>query len=249
MLHTAGTWSAGMLIARRSDYARQQGLARELAAQTLRVLGVRVRVRGAVPQGTPVLVVANHVSWLDVYALNCLLRARFVAKREVRDWPLAGSMVAAFGALFIKRGCPRDAARVRDQITAGLRRGERIVVFPEGTTSDGTTLHRFYPALFQSAVDAGAMVQSVAIRYLDDHGEPIDAAAFVDDMTFGASLLRIAAAPRITAELHFAPPRSAVGRTRRELASESQNWIAAQLALPSAPALPQAPWRRFDRAA
>ena len=249
LLHFAVVWATAVLIATRTSRAQRQSIARELAAQTLRILGVRVRVRGAIPHATPVLVVANHVSWLDVYALNCLLRACFVAKREVRAWPFVGTMVAAFGALFIRRGSPRDAARVRDQITDALHRGDRVAVFPEGTTTDGTSLRRFYPALFQSAIDSGGMVQPIAIRYVDDHGQPTAAAAFIDDMTFMASLRRIAAAPRITVELHFGPPRSAVDRTRRELAADCHSWIAERLGVPVAPAAHQAPWRRLDRAA
>ena len=249
LLHFVAVWLTAVLLATRTERLRRQSIAREFAAQTLRLLGVRVRVRGAIPQGTPVLVVANHVSWLDVYAINCLLRARFVAKHEVRSWPLVGTMVTAFGALFIRRGSPRDAARVRDQITDALRHGERVVVFPEGTTTDGTTLRRFYPALFQSAVDAGGVVQPVAIRYLDDHGEPCTASPFIDDMTFLASLRRIAAAPRITVELHFGPSRPALGQTRRALAADCHAWIAGRLGVPLGTPPAIAAWPQLDRAA
>jgi 1-acyl-sn-glycerol-3-phosphate acyltransferase len=249
LLHFAGVWSVSILVAGRTSRVRQQAIARELAGQTLRILGVRVRVRGAVPKTAPVLMVANHVSWLDVYAVNCLLRARFVAKTEVRAWPFVGRMVAAFGALFIRRGCPRDAARVRDRIRAALQQGDRVVFFPEGTTTDGTILRRFYPALFQGAVDTGAVVQAVAIRYVDDDGQPTDAAAFIDDMTFMHSLRRIVAAERITIELHFGPIIAAAGHTRRELASTCQTWIAGRLGVPAPAEATRIPRHRFDRAA
>ena len=192
---------------------------------------------------------ANHVSWLDVYAINCLLRARFVAKQEVGGWPFIGRMVAAFGALFIVRGSPRDAARVKTRIAAALRGGERVVVFPEGTTTDGTTLGRFYPALFQAAIEADAMIQPVAIRYTDANGRPTTAAAFIDDMTFMQSLHRITAAPAITAELMFGPPRSPQGHPRRALAAEHRAWIAQTLGIHLHSAQDVVPKRRFDRAA
>jgi 1-acyl-sn-glycerol-3-phosphate acyltransferase len=124
-----------------------RSILRRLARQTLAILGVRV-VRGGRggPAPRPVLVVANHVSWLDVYALQAGQGGRAVAKREVRDWPIAGAIV---------RGSPRDAARVKDAVAAALRAGERVVVFPEGTTSDGAGVGRFYPDVGRVAA-AGA---------------------------------------------------------------------------------------------
>ena len=249
LLHFAAVWLTAVAFVRRAHPKRRQHVARELAAQTLRILKVRVHSQGALPQGTPVLLVANHVSWLDVYAVNCLLRARFIAKREVRQWPLVGTMVAAFDTLFIRRGCPRDAHRVKDQVAAALRRGERVVVFPGGTTTDGASLRHFYPALFQAAVDVGAVVQPVAIRYRDAAHRPATSAAFIDDMTFMESLQRITAEPELHAELVFGPSWSAIGRTRRELARASHEWIAATLGVPAKVEPSSSSVPRFARAA
>jgi 1-acyl-sn-glycerol-3-phosphate acyltransferase len=158
---------------------------------------------------------------------------------ETRRWPIAGTVAAGFDAFFIVRGSPRDAARVKDRVAAALRAGERVAVFPEGTTSDGTRLRRFHAALFQAAVDACARVQPVAIRYPLPDGRPNPAAAFVDDMTFGVSVLRVARSRGLVAELTFGPPLPGRGTTRRELARRSRAFIAAVLGLPDAAVEPE----------
>src|SRR6266404_4009203 len=128
-----------------------------------------------------------------------------------------------------------DAARVKDAIAAALRRGERVVVFPEGTTTDGTRVGQFYPALLQAAIDAGAPLQPVAIRYVGIDGKPDPATAFIDDMSFAESLARILARPRIVAEVHVAPPYTASHATRGELAFATRRWITAALLLEDGP--------------
>jgi len=228
---TLVTWAR----ASRSVADTRAELAVECAQRALAVLHVDVALQGeASLEPGPVLVVANHVSWLDVHVLNALGCARFVAKSEVREWPIVGSIAAAFGTLFIVRGNFRDAARVKDAIAGALRRGERVVVFPEGTTTDGTRVGRFYPALLQAAIDAHAPVQPVAIRYVGPDGEADPAAAFVDDMSFAESLTRILARPRIAATVHVAPPFAVSYSTRRDLAFATRRWITAALLLEDA---------------
>ena len=230
---TLVTWARASR--RRVASGTRAELAVECARRTLAVLHVDVTIRGeAFLERGPVLVVANHVSWLDVHVLNALGCARFVAKAEVGRWPIVGAIAAAFGTLFIVRGSCRDAARVKDAIAAALRRGERVVVFPEGTTTDGTRVGGFYPALLQAAIDAGAPVQPVAIRYVGPDGEPDPAAAFVDDMSFADSLTRILARPQIAATVHVAPPFAVSYSTRRDLAFATRRWITAALLLEDA---------------
>src|SRR5439155_10135151 len=169
--HLLTLWLAAALVVPRLHARRRRRVAAAFAQRTLRALGVSLRVRRERPRcDGPRLLVANHISWLDVYAVNAVEEARFVAKSETRTWPLLGAITAAFDSLFIIRGSCRDAARVKDAAAAALRHGDTIVVFPEGTTTDGTVLRRFYPALFQAAIDAGAAVQPVAIRYPNDDG-------------------------------------------------------------------------------
>jgi 1-acyl-sn-glycerol-3-phosphate acyltransferase len=225
------SWFGAAFLVSRCNAALRWQQARVCARALLRSLAVRVEVRGWKPDsGRECLIVGNHVSWLDTYVIHSIRpHARFVAKAEVRKWPLVGTMAEAFQTFFIRRGSRRDAARVKDAVAVALRNGETVAAFPEGTTSDGLVLGRFYPALFQSAVDARADVQPVAIRYRDADGRPSGAAAFIGEMTLLESLRRILLEPRLEAEIVFCAPIPSRGRTRRELAALAHASIARVL--------------------
>ena len=163
------------------------------SARMLRVLGIGLDARGAPVRG-PMLVVANHVSWLDVLAINSLLPVRFVAKADLRRWPLIGWMAACGGTLFIERERKRDALRVVQQIAAALRAGERVAVFPEGTTSGGERLLPFHASLLQAAVATGTALQPIALRFSDASGRVSARAAYVGDMSIASSAWLVAGA-------------------------------------------------------
>lgn len=203
--------------------------------RVVRSAGVTVTVFGQVPPaGARVLGVANHVSWLDIQILHSLWNVRFVAKSEVRRWPLIGWLSARTGTLFIERGSRRHASRINRAIHEAFTEGDPVAVFPEGTTTCGNELLRFHPSLLQPAVDEAAQIVPVAIRYADITGHLEPAAAYVGEMTLMQSLAAIVAAPRICAEVHFLPPIESRDRTRRELAQLSHARIAAALKLPAA---------------
>lgn len=200
------------------------------AERMLDAVGVELRVRGARPLAAgPVLFVANHVSWIDVQALGAVTGARFVAKSEVRGWPVVGTMAAHLGTVFHRRGHRRDAMRVKNLLAKLVVTGERVAVFPEGTTTDGSRVAPFHAALMQAAIDAAIPVQPVAIRHYEADGTPSAAAAFVDDMSFFDSLGRILARPRLVTELVFGPPIWAADKSRRELAARCRAFVAAEL--------------------
>jgi len=230
----ARLWHLARFVVPRLDPDERRRLTRDLARETLDLLGIDVAILGQpCRDGQPVLLAPNHVSWLDVWAVNAAAPARFVAKAEVARWPVAGTITRGFGAFFIKRGCPRDAWRVKNRLAAHLRADERVAGFPEGTTTDGSRVGHFHPALFQAAVDAGALVQPVAIRYRAPDGSRCQAAPFIDDMTFVGSLRRVLAAPGVRAEVTFLPPRRGAGACRKELAAWSFEAIARELQLPA----------------
>jgi 1-acyl-sn-glycerol-3-phosphate acyltransferase len=207
----------------------------------LDAVAVEIRVRGARPLlSGPVMLVANHVSWLDVQALGAIAGTRFVAKSEVRSWPVVGGLAARLGTLFIRRGHRRDAMRVKNALARLLVTGERVAVFPEGTTTDGDRLGPFHAALLQAAIDAAVPVQPVAIRHRELDGRPSAAAAFVDDMTFATSLGRVLARPRLVVELTFGPPFWAADQTRRQLAARCRGFIANTLGLAEPTSIPVA---------
>ncbi|MDD7942554.1 lysophospholipid acyltransferase family protein [Actinomycetospora lutea] len=165
------------------------------AAAVLSACGVRVRHTGP-PAPPGALVVANHVSWLDVFALQAVAPVRMLAKAEVRRWPLLGLMAARAGTVFLDRDRLRDLPGAVAVLADALRTGTPIGVFAEGTTRCGRDLGAFRPAAFQAARDAGAPVVPVALRYRrrgDLPGTaPLDAtAAFVGDDTLASSLRRV----------------------------------------------------------
>ncbi len=178
-----------------------------------------------------VLLIGNHVSWLDICVIASVTGATFVAKSEVARWPVIGRIATGFGAFLHERGDLMDVWRVKNTVATALRQGSPVVAFPEGTTGWSASLMPFYPALAQAAIDAGAIVQPVAIRYRDLHGQPSTAAPFLGDQTFVDSLNAILREPAICAELYFGEPFAASGRTRREITAIAQRFIARALGL------------------
>ncbi|MFJ1704736.1 lysophospholipid acyltransferase family protein [Kitasatospora sp. NPDC088346] len=198
-----------------------RGWARAVAA----ALGVRVRTAGAAAQAGRggALVVANHISWLDIVLIAAVRPGRMLAKSEVGRWPVAGRFVAWGGTLFIDRDGLRSLPGTVREIGAVLRRGGRVVVFPEGSTWCGQGGGRFRPALFQAAIDAGVPVQPVTIRYRLADGSATSAPAFVGDDGLLSSVRRVVAARGLVGEVRLAPPITAsptVGR--RVLARAAQ---------------------------
>ena len=170
----------------------------------LRASGVRMRVVGGGPPAggpTGTLVTANHVSWLDIPAVLAVEPARVVAKSDVRGWPVIGLLAARGGTLFIDRNRLRRLPSTVAAIAGVLRDGQNVLVFPEGSTWCGRTQGRFYPAAFQAAIDAGAPVRPVALRYRLADGSLTTAAAFVGDDTLIASVMRVVATRGLVVEL------------------------------------------------
>ena len=208
-------------------------LIRRWSSRLLRLLGVELRVSGY-PQGLAAprrLMLSNHVSWLDVFVINAIHPARFVAKAEIRRWPLVGRLVAGVGTLFIERSRRRDTHRMNRALCAAIEAGELVAVFPEGTTTDGSRMLRFHGSLLQSVIDAEGQVVPVAIRYRTPRGERSGAAAYDGDVSFLRSLWRIVAERRVIAEAIVLEPLAAAGRTRRELAADTQALIRTALGL------------------
>jgi 1-acyl-sn-glycerol-3-phosphate acyltransferase len=175
------------------------------------------------------LIVTNHISWLDVFVLNAVVPMRFVAKSEVRRWPVIGWLCTRAQTLFLERGKARDAARMNVQLVELLQRGECLAIFPEGTTTDGAQVAHFHSSLLQPAIDAGAQVFPVAIRYLDEFGAHNTAAAYIDDMSFSTSMWNILSTPELHVRLFVTPPLRTQGLDRRSLTRLAHERIVAAL--------------------
>ncbi|MGV9371690.1 lysophospholipid acyltransferase family protein [Micromonospora tulbaghiae] len=202
--------------------ARGRAALRGWARWTLRTLGVRLLVRGRAPRGRALLV-ANHVSWLDVLAVLAVSPARMLAKREVRRWPLVGALAAAAGTVFVDRSRPRDLPATVAQVAGALRSGRSVAVFPEGTTWCGAATDcrpsgGFRPAMFEAAVAAGAPVVPLRIGYRYA-GDPSTLPAFLGEETLWASVRRVLAARGLTVSVTLsAALHPGEGADRRSLA-------------------------------
>jgi 1-acyl-sn-glycerol-3-phosphate acyltransferase len=191
----------------------------------LAALGVRLRVSGTVPHGCH-LIAANHVSWLDVFALGATFPCWFVSKTEIRGWPVIGRLGEANDTLFLRRRSPRAAYRMNAEIRARLASRQSVVIFPEGTTTDGSRVLPFYPALFQPAVDGAHPVLPLAICYRDDAGRHAAAVAYIDDDPLWKSLRVVLDAPGMEVHLLLDDALQAAGRTRREMAARAWSAVA-----------------------
>ena len=203
------------------------------SARVLSAVNVEPRMHGAPPEvkDRAAVLVANHVSWLDIPLVHSVWQVRFIAKSEVRRWPLIGWLSSRTGTLFIQRGKGRHALRINQAIHAAFLAGDAIGVFPEGMTSEGTGLQPFHASLLQSAVDEHALVFPVALRYLDEEGRVNVNASYVGDTSLIESMAMILRERKIVAELIFLPAIDAEGRSRRDLARETHAAIAAALSL------------------
>jgi 1-acyl-sn-glycerol-3-phosphate acyltransferase len=226
----------------------RQALIRHWSKRLLRVMRIEARVRGMPASGLPgnILIVANHISWLDIFVLNALQPARFIAKAELKRWPLVGPMIKRCGTLFIERERRRDAHRVNDDARRVLAEGDVIAIFPEGTTTDGTELLPFHASLLQPVIDAAGHLQPVAIRYRSSDGAYSDAPAYVGDTSFMASFWRVLGERNLVVDVTLPEALPAHNRRRRELSRDAEALIRTALELSSNDS---APGTRADRPA
>ncbi|MFI0960046.1 lysophospholipid acyltransferase family protein [Streptomyces sp. NPDC021080] len=212
------------LIARLPYRSRQRWIRRWCLA-VVHTAGVRTRITGAAPPVGGLLIVSNHISWLDVPLLAAVRPARMVAKTEVRGWPVVGALAARGGTLFIDRDRLRALPGTVDEVAQALRGGSAVTAFPEGSTWCGRARGRYRRALFQAALDAGVPVQPVRIRYRSADGAASTAPAFVGEDSLLASLWRVVSARGLTAEVSLRPPLPAGGHPdRRSLAEAAQGY-------------------------
>ncbi len=201
---------------------------REWTRQMLRILGVTLQVRGTPPTNGPLLLVANHISWLDILVMNAARPAHFVSKADVKAWPVIGALVTGAGTLYIERENRRDAMRVVHKMAEHLLEGDLLAVFPEGTTGDGQTLLPFHANLIQAAIAAEAPVLPVGLSYVDPvHGQRHDAPLFIGDTTLLQSLWSTLRATDVVAVVQYGQPQRAEGRGRRQWAAELRDAVTA----------------------
>ncbi|MDO9402789.1 MAG: lysophospholipid acyltransferase family protein [Polaromonas sp.] len=198
------------------------------AQRMLVIAGIRLEVRGAAPSTGPVLLVANHISWLDILVMHAAHYCRFISKSDIQAWPVVGTLADGAGTLYIERASRRDAHRMVHQMADRLKGVDVLAVFPEGTTGDGVTLKHFHANLIEAAIEADVPVQPVALRFVDAATGAVSfAPRYVDDDTLLQSLWATLTAPPLKAVVTFGEPQVAAGRNRREWAHALQQDIEA----------------------
>lgn len=187
---------------------------------------IKLIVNGTPPLAGPMLLVSNHISWLDILVMHAARHCRFVSKADVKNWPVIGTLANVSGTLFIERGNRRDAMRMVQEMGTALTNGHILAVFPEGTTGNGIDLLPFHANLLQAAVLAEAPVQPVALKFVDERtGNISHGPSFVGNETFIASFWRTLKTPDLVAIIHYGSPQTANGRDRRNWADDLRDEV------------------------
>lgn len=222
------------------DQAEKERLVQQWAGRMLGIMHIELHVSGQPPARGPVLMVANHISWLDIVVLHAAGYCRFVSKADVKQWPIVGTLATAAGTLYIERESRRDAMRVVHHMTDHLRTGDVVAVFPEGTTGDGITMLPFHANLLQAAITAEVPVLPVALRFIDGRtGQTSFAPSFVGQETLVGSVWRTLSSNSLVAEVNYGEVQHAEGRGRREWAADLQqvvNRLRTAQTVPTRPA-------------
>jgi 1-acyl-sn-glycerol-3-phosphate acyltransferase len=223
-----GWWRAQFMFPGWSQPERRQQV-QKWARDMLAALGIQTRSKGEIPNPTgPLLIAANHISWVDILVLLAYVPCRFVAKAELHRWPVLGGMAQAGGTLFVERQSPRDAMRVMHRMAQALNEGDLVAIFPEGTTSDGAQVMGFHANLFQAAISAQAPVQPVALTFVDEKdGASLNhAVAYVGDDSLPRTLWRIVTTTGVVAVVHWAPVQRYEQQTRQQWARAVQTGVS-----------------------
>ena len=194
--------------------------------QVCRIVGIRLNVAGEVARDEGVLLIANHVSWLDIVAVHAVCpEARFVSKAEVQRWPLLNRLVASAETIYLERERKRDARRVVHHMAEVLAAGGTVAAFPEGTTGDGRALLPFHANLLQAAISTATPVQPLALRYADAHHAVSPAALWLGETTLLGSVWKLACARGLVVHLRVLPPMATAHADRRALAATLREQI------------------------
>ena len=212
---------------------RRRALVGWWSAKLLAIVGIATRVEGEPPGEAEMgaMIAANHVSWLDIFAISSVRPTRFIAKSEIRDWPVAGWVVERAGTIFIRRDRRHDTARINEVVHAALVDGDRVGLFPEGTTTEGDRVLKFHSSLFAPAVANKAHVHPCALRYEHSDGTLCRAAAYFGELSFMQSLGLVIRQRGVVARIAFAPAVETAQITRREAAMAARHAVATLLCL------------------
>ncbi|MFN4328926.1 MAG: lysophospholipid acyltransferase family protein [Limnobacter sp.] len=216
--------------------AQRVRLERWFARRLMAILRVRVDAVFEVPQAQyaehgPVLLYSNHVSWIDIFAFNAVAPVTFIAKSEISQWPLAGTLAKRSGTLFIERGRRHAVREVIEAAAKVLGQGRTVAVFPEGTTGTGREPLPFHSNFVQPAIAAGVPLLPVTLQYVEPNGRFTEAPAFVGEQTLLDNIRVLVTAPQgFVCRLTFHAPIDVEGNTRHTLSAQARSVIEARMA-------------------
>ena len=227
LAHILTGWMTLVFIFPKLSPVQKKERIRAWALALLARLAIKLIVVGKPPGDGPLLLAANHISWLDIVVVLATSHCRFVSKADVRHWPLIGILASGVGTLFIERESRRDAMRVVHHMAERLGAGDVLAIFPEGTTSNGVDLLPFHANLFQAAISANVPVLPVALQFVDvASGELSLAPCYIGDDSLLGSIWRTLCTPGIAAVVTFGEPQQPHGRDRRVWAADVRESIA-----------------------
>ena len=231
MIHAARAALTLRFLYPRASPERRRALMQRWCAKLLAILNIQVQVEGDPPSRGEhaAMIAANHVSFIDIMLISSVCPTRFVAKSEIRAWPLAGWIADRAGTLFIRRDQMRDMARIDARVREVMGEGDCVGLFPEGITTEGDELRKFHSSLFEPAVANTAHVHPVAIRYEHPDGTLCREMSFIGDRTFGESIGLILHQRRVRARIMFAPTVETAGASRRDVAKAVETRVASLL--------------------
>lgn len=202
-----------------------------------RILGIRVTVTGKPPRKGPLLIVSNHVSWLDIMVLSAVAPVSFVAKKEVNSWPFFGSLARLQRTVFVDRERRHATGSGHDDMRERLKQGDILVLFPEGTSSDGRRVLPFKSSFFGAAAYEGVLVQPVSLAYRGHRNMPMTrrlmpSFAWYGDMDLAPHLLEALTTGPVEVSVICHPPLSLSGeRSRKALARHAEDEVRKGVAL------------------
>ena len=231
MIHAARAALTLRFLYPRASPEGRRALMQRWCAKLLAILNIQVQVEGDPPSRGEhaAMIAANHVSFVDIMLISSVCPTRFVAKSEIRAWPLAGWIADRAGTLFIRRDQMRDMARIDARVREVMGEGDCVGLFPEGITTEGDELRKFHSSLFEPAVANTAHVHPVAIRYEHPDGTLCREMSFIGDRTFGESIGLILHQRHVRARLMFAPTVETAGASRRDVAKAVETRVATLL--------------------